>query len=132
MCLLFCKFGKQSDSVQSAIIKRHQELSRPVNSTPSPTDDPEQPLSKPSAEPRRLTPEERQLFQNPDELHGKQFVLSHDSDGSGMYEIIGYHRKRDKSVQYEVLFDDCEDPMLLDGGEVMKMLEDSLYIPNPS
>jgi hypothetical protein len=60
-------------------------------------------LSKPSVKPRQLTPEEHQLFQNPDKLHGKQFILSPHSDDSVMYEVIGYHRKRDKSVQYDVL-----------------------------
>jgi hypothetical protein len=44
-----------------------------------------------------------------------------------MYEVIGYHRKRDKSVEYDVLFDDCEDPILFDAGEMMRLLEDSLY-----
>ncbi|KAI0248750.1 hypothetical protein BJV78DRAFT_1284532 [Lactifluus subvellereus] len=128
MCLVKCKFAQQPDSVQLATMKRHNDLSR----APPFTDDHESPqaLSNPSVEPRRLTAEEHQLFQNPDELHGKQFVLSPDTDDSGTYEVIGYHRKRDKSVQYDVLFDDCDDPILLDAGEMMRMLEDSLYLPN--
>jgi hypothetical protein len=28
-----------------------------------------------------------------------------------MFEVIGYPRKWDKSVQYNVLFDDCDDPI---------------------
>jgi hypothetical protein len=69
------------------------------------------------------------LFQIPDNLHGKQFILSPDADGSGMYEIIGYYRERDKSVQYDVLFDDCEDSIRVDAKEMMGMLKSSLYIP---
>jgi hypothetical protein len=29
-----------------------------------------------------------------------------------------------------MLFDDCDDPILLDASEMMRMLEDSLYLPN--
>ncbi|KAF8320525.1 uncharacterized protein EI90DRAFT_3080488 [Cantharellus anzutake] len=115
MCLVIC-------NVQMAIIKRHRELWLAVDSTPPPTDNHEPPpISKPS---------ERELFQNPDKLHGKQFVLSPHTDESGVYKVIGYHKRRDNSVQYDVLFDDCEDPILVDAGEMMRMLEDSLYIPN--
>jgi hypothetical protein len=95
---------------------------------PSVTNDIEPPLSKPSAEPSRLTDEERQLFQNPDKLHRKQFVLSPHTEDSVLYEVIGYRRKRDNSVQYEVLFDDGDGPILLEAGEMMSMLEDSSSI----
>jgi hypothetical protein len=94
------------------------------------TNDREPPLSKPSVEPRLLTAEERQLFQNPDKLHGKKFVLSPNTRDAGMFEVIGYYRKRDKSVQYDVLFDDCNGPILLEEGEMMNMMEDSLYLPH--
>ncbi|KAF8335771.1 uncharacterized protein EI90DRAFT_3120054 [Cantharellus anzutake] len=127
---MICKFGKQPESVQLAITKRHHELWLSVNSTPLPTINHELPLSKSSVEPRPLTPEEHQLFQNPDKLHGKRFVLSPHTEESGVYEVIGYHKKRDSSVQYDVLFDDCDDPILLKAREVMRMLEDSLHIPN--
>jgi hypothetical protein len=48
------------------------------------------------------------------------FILSSDadSDDSGMYEVIGYHNKRDKSVQYELLFDDCDNPIRVDVKEM--------------
>ena len=86
-------------------------------------------ISKPSTDPRRITPEDLRLFEIPDNLHGKQFILSPDSDESCVYEVIGYSRKRDKTVVYDVLFDDCEDPLPMDGKEIMSMLEDSLYFP---
>lgn len=67
--------------------------------------------------------------QQPDRVHGKQFVLSgdnHDGD-SGMYKIIGYSRKRDRTVIYNVLFNDREDPIMANTKEMMAMLEDSPY-----
>jgi hypothetical protein len=78
-------------------------------------------------DPRRITPEELRLFEIPDNLHGKQFLLSPDSDESSMYEVIGYSRKRDKTVTYDILFDDCVDPFPVDGEEMVRMLEDNLY-----
>ncbi|KAF8314377.1 uncharacterized protein EI90DRAFT_3136049 [Cantharellus anzutake] len=44
----------------------------------------------------------------------KHFILSPHTEGSGVYEVIGYHRKRDNSVEYDVLFDDCDTPILLE------------------
>jgi hypothetical protein len=89
----------------------------------------ELPLSKPSIEPRRITAEELQLFWSPDNLHGKQFILSPGTDESGTYEVIEYSRKRDKTIQYEVLFDDCADPAAVNAKEMMAMLKDSIYLP---
>jgi hypothetical protein len=77
---------------------------------------------------RRITAEELRLFQDPENLHGKQFVLLANSN-SGMYEVIGYSRKRDRTVEYNVLFDDCGDPIMVNAKEMMEMLEDSLYLP---
>jgi hypothetical protein len=98
--------------------------------TPPLTNNPEPPISKPLKDPRRITAEDLQLFQIPGNLHGKKFILSPDSDESGVYEVIGYAMKRDKTVTYDVLFDDCEDPVLVTAKEMMGMLEDSLYFPN--
>jgi hypothetical protein len=100
-----------------------------VYPTPPITNNRELPLCKPSVEPRHITTEELQLFRNPDNLHGKQFILSADTDDSGMYEVIGYYRKRYKAVQYDVLFDDSEGPVTVDAKEMMGMLENSLYYP---
>jgi hypothetical protein len=86
-------------------------------------------LSNPSVESRRITAEELRLFQNPDNLHGKHFVLSADNDESVMYEVIGYSRKRDRTVEYDVLFDDCGDPIMVNAKDMVAMLEDSLYLP---
>ena len=113
------------------LIKFHKKarLRDPTDPSPSFTSDYEPPLLKSSVEPRCLTTKEHQGFQNPDKLHEKQFILSPHTNNSVKYKVIGYHKKRDKSVQYDVLFDDCGDLILLNVEEVMKMLEDSLYIP---
>ena len=89
----------------------------------------ELPLSKPSIELRCITAEELQLFWSPDNFHRKQFILSPGTGKSGMYEVIGYSRKRDKTIQYEVLFDDCADPIMVNVKEMMAMLEDGIYLP---
>lgn len=88
----------------------------------------EAPLSNPMVEPRHITAEELQLFQDPETLHGKQFVLSANDD-SGLYEVIGCSRKRDKTVGYDVLFEEIGDPILVNAKEMMVMLEDGLYLP---
>ncbi|KAH8996135.1 hypothetical protein EDB86DRAFT_2829263 [Lactarius hatsudake] len=49
-------------------------------------------------EPRHITNEELQLFQNPENLHRKQFILSSDPNDSGLYEVIGYSRKQDRFI----------------------------------
>jgi hypothetical protein len=46
-----------------------------------------------------------------------------------MFEVIGYSRKRDKSVQYDVIFDDDDDTIQLDE-EMMNLLENCLYLPH--
>ena len=87
-------------------------------------------LSKLAVKSRRVTPEDIQSFQIPDNLHGKQFMFSPDActDDSASYEVIGYYVARDKSVQYDVVFDDCDDYIRVDAVEMMRMLEDSLYL----
>jgi len=103
-----------------------------AHATPSatPTTNPrEPPLFKLTVDPRRPTVEELRLFQNPENLHGKQFILAPDTDESRMYEVIGYSRLRDKSIQYSVLFDDCVDPIIVDAVEMLHLLEDSVYLP---
>ena len=81
----------------------------------------------PSVNPRLITAEELRLFESPENIHGKQFLLS---DSLGVYEVIGYSRKRGRTVTYDVLFEDCgEDPIPVDAKDMMGMLEDSLYFP---
>ena len=62
-------------------------------------------------------------------MHGKRFILTPDSDDSGMYEVVGYYRERDKSLKFDILFDDCDDPIRVSGAEMMGMLGYSLYLP---
>jgi hypothetical protein len=76
-------------------------------------------------DPRKITQEDLCLLETPDNIHGKQF-LSTDSDNPCMWEIIGYARKRDKTVTYDVLFEDCVDPILVEEKEMKAMLADSL------
>jgi len=91
----------------------------------------EPPLLKRSVDPRPITAEELELFQDPKNLHAKQFILSPEMpDESSMYEVTSYRKKRDKTVQFEVLFDDIPDPIRVDSMEkMMNMLKDSLYLP---
>ena len=99
-------------------------------STPSATPDlSELSLSEPTVESRSLTIEELRSFQDPENLHGKQFLLSPNTAEAGLYEVIGYSKSRDKSVQYSVLFDDCPDPIMVDADEMLHLLEDSAYLP---
>ena len=67
--------------------------------------------------------DERRNFESvPDMLHGKRFVLSPNSGESVGFEVIGYYKKRDKSIEYELLFDDCADDPIRVGPEEMKNL----------
>ncbi len=46
-----------------------------------------------------------------------------------MYEVIGYHRVRDKALIFDILFEDCDDAVTVLEKEMMNMLHDSLYLP---
>jgi hypothetical protein len=78
-----------------------------------------------------MTADELVKFQtNPNELHGSKFALRHNTGNLEMYEVIGYHKKRDKSVEYEVLFESIpQHPIIYDAKDMEKMLWDSYYIP---
>lgn len=82
-------------------------------------------LSRPLVDPRQITEEDLKAFEIPDHLHGKQFILN--GDEPCMYEVIGYSRKRDKTITYDVLFEDWEDPVTIDEKEMKGMLADSLF-----
>lgn len=41
----------------------------------------------------------------------------------------GYSRKWDRTVEYDMLFNNCEDPIMVNAKEMMAMLKDSLYLP---
>lgn len=85
-------------------------------------------ISKPLVEPRHITAEELHIFEIPDNLLGKQFILSPSSDESCLYKVIGYAKKLNKMVTYDVLFDDCGE-ISVETEEMMGMLKDSMYFP---
>ena len=84
--------------------------------------------SKPVVETRSISVEDIVSFQNPDNLLGKQFVFSPDTESSGSYEVVAYCKGKDKAIQYEVLFEDCPDPIKFDTKGMMDMLNDSSYV----
>ena len=48
-----------------------------------------------------------------------------------MYEVISYCKKRNKSVEYEVLFESIpQEPLMYEEEDMKKMLDDSHYIPD--
>jgi hypothetical protein len=63
-------------------------------------------------------------------LHRKhwQFLIASDTDDAGIYEIVSYCRLKDKSLCYDVQFNDCDDTITLDEEELWNMLVYSLYI----
>ena len=47
-----------------------------------------------------------------------------------MYEVINYSEKRDRSIEYEVLFENLpQDPIVYNMKDMQNMLCDSHYIP---
>jgi hypothetical protein len=66
-----------------------------------------------------------QQFPNPDDLLGKRFMLSLDTDNVTLYEITGYRRRRNGAVQYEVLWEDCDESIDVDADEMTRMLKES-------
>lgn len=84
-------------------------------------------VSNPAAVPRRIATGE---FQTPEDLLGRRFIFSEDAEDSGEYEVAGYYMGRNKSIEFDVLFEDCDDdPIRVGSKEMTGMLEDSLYIP---
>lgn len=90
--------------------------------------EPRKAMSKPLVDPRQITAEELQSFKIPDNVLGKQFLLSLDNDERSVYEVMGYTRKRD-SITYHVVFDDDGVEIPVEEKELMEMLEDSYYFP---
>jgi hypothetical protein len=87
-------------------------------------------MSKPLVDPRQITAEELKSFKIPDNVLGKQFLLSPDCDESSLCEVMGYTRKRD-SVTYHVVYDDDVDgvEIPMEEEELMGMLQDGYYFP---
>jgi hypothetical protein len=55
-------------------------------------------------------------------------MLSLDTDNLDLYEITGYRRRRNGAVQYEVLWEDCDESIVGDADEMMGMLKESHYV----
>ena len=73
---------------------------------------------------RNVTTTDMEEFQNPDNLLKKRFMESLDPDN----EIHGYRRRKNGTVQYEVLWEDCDEPLDVDEDEMMSMVKESFYV----
>jgi hypothetical protein len=65
---------------------------------------------------------------DPDDLLGMRLTLSLDTDNLDLYEITGYRRRRNGAVQYEVLWEGCDESIVVDADEMMRMLKESHYV----
>lgn len=86
-------------------------------------DNREAPITKPSVDPRS--------FDYSRALTICRVIFSSEIDDEpGMCEVIGYSRKRDRTVTFNVLFENrSEDPFPVNAKDMMGMLEDNLYFP---
>ncbi|THG99154.1 hypothetical protein EW026_g3142 [Hermanssonia centrifuga] len=84
--------------------------------------------------PKALSAGEIQSFMGqPDLLHGRKFLMSPDTEDEAMFEVVSYTRARDKSLRFEILFEDCDDSSLtIDQEEMNSMLEESYIYPSSS
>ena|ERR1700722_5205152 len=85
-------------------------------------------ISKPSVDPKHISAEDMQSFKNPDNLNGRQFVFSPDTEESGMYEVVGFYKGKYGEVQYDIIFEDIHDPIQIDAKEMVEMLKGSLKL----
>ena len=67
-------------------------------------------------------------FQDPENLLEKQFILSPDTEASGLFEVIAYCKGKDRVIKYDIQFEDIPDPIQVDTEEIMGMLKESLYV----
>ena len=140
---IMCRLGRQSERVQMAMVRRYTEIvyviqlcfsvllvnnmrRQPphvlIDSGPGPL------ISTSFNDPSNIiTAVDIEQFQNPDDILGKQFMLSH-IDDVDYYEITGYHKRRNGIVQYEVLWEDSVESIDVDADEMMRMLKDSHYV----
>ncbi len=87
----------------------------------------------PSVAPKALSAGELQSFVGqPDLLHGRKFLLSPNTEDEIMFEVVSYMRARDKTVRFEILFEDCGDSLMVDQEEMNSMLEDCHIYPSSS
>jgi hypothetical protein len=85
-------------------------------------------ISKPSIDPKHISAEDMQSFKNPDNLNGRQFVLSPNTEESGMYEVVRFYKGKYSEVQYDIIFEDCPDPIQINIKEMVEMLKRSLML----
>jgi hypothetical protein len=80
---------------------------------------------------RAMTADELVNFQNnPDLLLGEKFILQPNTDDAEMYEVISYRKNRDKSIEFEVLFEsNPQVPLMHEEKDMKEMLCNSHYIP---
>ena len=70
-----------------------------------------------------ISAEDMQSFKNPDNLNGRQFVLSPDTEESGMYEVVGFYKGKYGEVQYDIIFEDIQDPIRIDAQKELKVVD---------
>jgi len=95
MCLVSGKIAHQPEHIQLAILSKRYELAYPTSATKN---QPPLQSSKPVVETRSISVEDIVSFQNPDNLLGKQFVFSPDTESSGSYEVVAYCKGKDKVI----------------------------------
>ncbi len=92
----------------------------------------------PTARPRITTPkavnagELQSFMRQPDLLHGKKFLMSPNTEDEIMFEVVSYTRTRDKTLRFEILFEDCDDSLMVEQKEMKSMLEDCHTYPSLS
>ncbi|PSS31131.1 hypothetical protein PHLCEN_2v2336 [Hermanssonia centrifuga] len=86
----------------------------------------------PSVTPKALSADELQSFEGqPELLHGRKFLMSPNTEDEVMFEVVSYTRARDKTLQFEILIEDCGDsPLMTDQKEMDSMLEDCHVYPS--
>ena len=145
MCIITCRFSQQCEKVLCAILQRHNKLQQviPLNNVQCSTfrqwftGCPGAPSSHYQYQGTCLQAigwaiahylQGFCLFQNPEQLHGRQFLFSLDGIDSEIFEVIGYSQRWDKTLTFDLTFDgSCEYLVPVNAGELMRILKNSLY-----
>lgn len=123
------------DFLFASLCKFHSDVRQSESSHPTPSISPYPKHSLafpacPTLESRAMTLEKCRNFESvsvSDMLHGEHFILSPNTSESMGFEVIGCCKK-DKSIEYELLFDDCVDDPIRVGQEEMKNLLQESHI----
>ena len=67
------------------------------------------------------------MLQDPEKLIGARFLLSPDTSEATLWQVVSYTRTLNRGVKYDVIFDDCDDPISVEEEEMAGMIENSLY-----